>query len=648
MGLIDVSLPYRRDIDGLRAVAVLFVIGFHYFPSVFRGGFVGVDVFFVISGFLITSLIHQDVAAGRFSIAEFYGRRIRRIFPALILILLAALVVGFLFMLPDAYRTLGLNTAASAGFVANIALFLQQDYFAPSAELNPLLHIWSLGVEEQFYLVWPLILMVLARRRAAIAIAVGLAVLSFFVNIMQSASDPVSAFFLPFSRFWELGAGAVLALLQARIGRLFQDKDWVGWSGLLLLVLAMVVINRDSAFPGWWALLPVAGTVLLIAAGESTRANRILSHRALVHIGLISYPLYLWHWPLLVFARIIRFQKEPTIIMSIGLIVAAGVLAHLTYKFIERPIRSAGRLSAKAVLLAGLLAVCGCIGLAVYAKNGLPHRFPAEVQKRLTATEKTEDSDVCRFDNDIRPSSECDGTGPAGSPLVLVWGDSHAFHLISGLRALQQERQDFRLARYIAFACAPMVDALAPRPPYCNGANTFVRQKIESLRPDTVLVAARWSAYDGTRGYASVDEKGLTRTIKWLKSTGVQHIVIIGQFPHWKLAPAAIPLRNFQFSIFRRPTHIDKMPERDSTYLDAAAFAADDMVKRVAAAEGATFISPVATLCNREGCLITVPDSGGEPTSRDDGHLTPAASKFFIEKNANAIMPEYRKKEPPR
>src|SRR3569623_1280478 len=290
MGLIDVSLPYRRDIDGLRAVAVLFVIGFHYFPSVFLGGF---DVCFVISGFLITSLIHQDVAAGRFSIAEFYGRRIRRIFPALILILLAALVVGFLFMLPDAYRTLGLNTAASAGFVANIALFLQQDYFAPSAELNPLLHIWSLGVEEQFYLVWPLILMVLARRRAAIAIAVGLAVLSFFVNIMQSASDPVSAFFLPFSRFWELGAGAVLALLQARIGRLFQDKDWVGWSGLLLLVLAMVVINRDSAFPGWWALLPVAGTVLLIAAGESTRANRILSHRALVHIGLISYPLYL-------------------------------------------------------------------------------------------------------------------------------------------------------------------------------------------------------------------------------------------------------------------------------------------------------------------------------------------------------------------
>src|SRR3569623_2187902 len=142
-----------------------------------------------------------------------------------------------------------------------------------------------------------------------------------------------------------------------------------------------------------------------------------------------------------------------------------------------------------------------------------------------------------------------------------------------------------------------MVDALAPHPPFCIGANTFVRHKIESVRPDTVLVAARWSAYDGTRGYASVDEKGLTRTIKWLKSTGVQHIVIIGQYPHWQLAPAAIPLRNFQISIFRRHTHIDKMPERESTYIDAAAFAADEFVKRVAAAEGATIISQETTLC---------------------------------------------------
>jgi len=641
-----VSLPYRRDIDGLRAIAVLFVIGFHYFPSVFRGGFVGVDVFFVISGFLITGLVRQDVAAGTFSIARFYGRRIRRIFPALILVLLVSLGMGFLFMLPDAYRALGLNTAASAGFVANIALFLQQNYFAPSAEFNPLLHIWSLGVEEQFYLVWPLILMLLARHRAGIAVAIGLTALSFGGNVLQTASDPVAAFFLPLGRFWELGAGAILALLHARAGGFVRGKEWIGWAGLLLLAAAMVVIDRDRAFPGWWALLPVAGTVLLIASGENAQANRMLSHRTLVGIGLISYPFYLWHWPLLVFARIIRFEKEPTIIMSIGLIGAAGLLAHLTYRFVERPIRSAGHPSTKAVSLAVLLAVCGALGLAVYAKQGLPYRFPLTIQKRVGVGEDAERVPVCRYDVGIRPSPECDGVGPAGSPLVLVWGDSHAFHLIAGLRVLQQERQDFRLARYIAFACVPMVDVLAPSPSYCNGANAFARQKIELLRPDTVIIAARWSAYDGTRGYALMDEKRLTRTIEWLKAVGVQHIVVFGQFPHWKLAPSVIPLRDFQFSLFKHSVAADKIPEWDSTYLEMSAFAADDMVKRVAAAEGVTFISPAATFCKGNSCLITVPDSGGLPTSRDNGHLTPAASKFFIEKNAAAIRPEYRKKEP--
>lgn len=645
-GSIDVSLPYRRDVDGLRAIAVLFVVGFHYFPSVFRGGFVGVDAFFVISGFLITGLIRQDVSEGRFSIAEFYGRRIRRIFPALILVLLVSLGMGFLFMLPDAYRMLGLNTSASAGFVANIALFLQQDYFAPSAEFNPLLHIWSLGVEEQFYLVWPLILMLLARHRAAIPIAIALTVLSFGGNIVQTASNPVAAFFLPFSRFWELGAGAVLALLHARAGGFAHGKAWMGWAGLLLLATAMVAVNRNSTFPGWWALLPVAGTVLLIASGENARANRILSHRTLVYIGLISYPFYLWHWVLLVFARIIRFQKEPTVLMSLGLIVAAGLLAHLTYKFIEHPLRRGGHLSAKAISLAVLLTVCAGLGLAVYAKDGLPDRFPIEIQKRVVDMDKdAESAQVCVYGADIRPSAECDGSGPADAPLVLVWGDSHAFHLISGLQALQQQRQNFQLARYIAFACVPMVDALAPMPRYCNGANAFARQKIELLRPDTVIISARWSAYDGTRGYALMDEKRLTRTIEWLKTVGVQHIVVFGQFPHWKLAPSVIPLRDFQFSVFNRPAHMGKSAERDSTYLDASAFAAEDMVKRVTVTEGATFISPAATLCNREGCLITVPDSGGLPISRDDGHLTPAASKFFIERNAKAIRPEYRKGE---
>ena len=285
----------------------------------------------------------------------------------------------------------------------------------------------------------------------------------------------------------------------------------------------------------------------------------------------------------------------------------------------------------------------------MYAKEGLPDRFPLAIQKRVIDTEKeAESAQGCRYDVDVRPLPECAGVGPAGSPLTLVWGDSYAFHLIAGLQALQQERQDFRLARYIAFGCAPMADAVAARFRRCNEANAFARQKIESLRPDTVIVAARWIVYDGTGKYALVDDKGLTRTIEWLKAAGVRHIVVIGQMPQWKIAPSVIPLRDFQFSIFRHSAAIDKIPDWDSAYLEVWSFAAEDMVKRVAAAEGVTFISPAATFCKGNSCLITVPDSGGLPTSRDNGHLTDAASKFFIEKNAKAIWPEYRKGELPR
>jgi len=482
---------------------------------------------------------------------------------------------------------------------------------------------------------------------------VGLAVLSFVVNVVQSGNDPVSAFFLPFSRFWELGAGAVLALLHARAGRPVLEREWAGWVGLLLLAVAMVAIDRDRAFPGWWALLPVGGATLLIAAGERAWLNRIvLSHHTLVYIGLISYPLYLWHWLLLVFARIIRFQKEPTTLMSIGLILAAVGLAHLTYKFVERPIRSAGRLSVKAVALAAALAVCGGLGLVVYAKEGLPGRFPIEIRKRVVDPEKVVGSPQrrrCEYKVGVTLPPECNSEGPAGAPLVLVWGDSYGGHLIAGLRALQRERQDFRLVRAGKGGCPSMVDDVAARYRECNEVNASARQRIEALRPDTVIVAARWALYrGGTAKYPLVGAKDLTRTLEWLKAKGVQHIVVIGQMPHWKIPPSLIPLRNFQFSIFNRLAPTEKMPEWDSTYLNMSAFAVEDMVKRVALAQGATFISPAATLCDRGRCLITVPDSGGLPISRDDGHLTPAASTFFIARNASAIRPDYRKETPPR
>src|SRR5687767_11476762 len=330
------SPAYRPDIDGLRAVAVLAVLAFHAFPHAAPGGFAGVDVFFVISGFLISGIILEDLQRGRFSLADFYWRRVRRLFPALILVLLACLALGWLVLLPDEFSRLGKHVAAGAGFIANLAFWREAGYFDWSAELKPLLHLWSLGVEEQYYLVWPLLLLFF--RRWTLGLIVGIGVLSFALNLYMTAKYPSAAFYLPMTRFWELLVGSFLAwkTTEGRFGNLKSA------CGAMLVIAGLVLLNGERAFPGWWALLPVLGTALLISAGPTAWVNRtILAHPAAVYVGLISYPLYLWHWPLLSFARVVE-QGEPGALTKTVLLMASFVLAWATYQFVEKPIRFGG------------------------------------------------------------------------------------------------------------------------------------------------------------------------------------------------------------------------------------------------------------------------------------------------------------------
>jgi peptidoglycan/LPS O-acetylase OafA/YrhL len=287
---------YRRDIDGLRAVAVLSVIAFHVAPARFTGGFVGVDIFFVISGFLISSIIYQELESGSFSIVEFYVRRIRRIYPALFIILGCVCVGGWIFLLPSDFDSLGKQIIGGSAFVANFVLWWQSGYFSPEATLKPLLHLWSLGVEEQFYLLFPLICILLYRsksRRGLTIAFVTVAAISMIVNVAFVSKFSAATYFLPFSRLWELFAGAGLALGMR--GRLDSPKDerpprWkqaMGMAGLILLIASVFVIDEFHPFPGWWAMMPIAGTVLAIAAGEHSWTNRkILSWPPAVLIGL--------------------------------------------------------------------------------------------------------------------------------------------------------------------------------------------------------------------------------------------------------------------------------------------------------------------------------------------------------------------------
>src|SRR4051812_39233055 len=302
------SAQYRPDVDGLRAIAVMLVLNFHGFPAAMPGGFIGVDVFFVISGFLITGIIARELEQGRFSLLTFYIRRVRRIFPALIAVLAVVLILGWFWMLPATFAQLGTDVFASAGFAANIALLLQSGYFDVESAKKPLLHLWSLGIEEQFYLAWPLILMLATRWRVALlSIAGAIAIASFTFNVARVGFDPVATFYLPFSRAWELLAGAVLALTWSRIDQSGAASNWRAAAGLVLIVIAAAVLNVHRAFPGWWALLPVAGSALLLSAPAAWINRTLLSWPPMVWIGLISYPLYLWHWPLLVFPAVVKF-----------------------------------------------------------------------------------------------------------------------------------------------------------------------------------------------------------------------------------------------------------------------------------------------------------------------------------------------------
>src|SRR5215207_842823 len=291
MGRPLLSLPsaqYRPDVDGLRAIAVMLVLNFHGFPQAMPGGFIGVDVFFVISGFLITGIIARELEQQRFSLVTFYIRRIRRIFPALVVVLGAVLVLGWLWMLPAAFAQLGSDTFASAAFLANIALLLQSGYFDLESAKKPLLHLWSLGIEEQFYLFWPPILMLAARMRLSIVtVAAALGIASFVLNVALIGSNPVATFYLPFTRAFELLLGAVLACRWDSVSQSGAASNWRAWLGIALIAAAAVFLDSHSAFPGWWALLPVVGTALLISAPSSWLCRRVLSSSPLVWIGLI-------------------------------------------------------------------------------------------------------------------------------------------------------------------------------------------------------------------------------------------------------------------------------------------------------------------------------------------------------------------------
>ena len=654
---------YRPDIDGLRALAVGVVLIFHAFPARLPGGFVGVDVFFVISGYLISGIILDARAGGRFSYANFYARRIRRIFPALGAVLAAVVIGGWFMLYADDYARLGRHVAAGAAFASNIAFWQEASYFDVAADLKPLLHLWSLGVEEQFYLVWPIVLVTasrwrLGRRspgevgRGPLAVTLAIGTISFLIAIWTVRIDRTPAFYAPWNRFWELLAGATLAcieadaVLDAGLRRLLSRRwlpDLAATAGLGAIVAGVWLIDETRVFPGVWVFLPVGGTFLLLVAGQGAWVNRaILSQPIAVFIGLISYPLYLWHWPLLSFADIFVGGIPPTP-LRLALLVASVGLAWLTYYVIERPIRFGPRRRAAVPGLALALSALCAVGVVVYASGGLIDRpinrnGAGRIVDYYERMRKTALAGPYHYECDFmdtrsehtRDAIDPSCTAPGREHTVLLWGDSFAQALSLGLR--ENLPANSALAQVTTSACKAEIDHfdLSVKERRCEKANLYAMASIERLHPDLVIIAQ-------SGGHTVTDWPAVTARALAL---GASQVVVVGPFPLWR---PSLPL-------VYAGHHLEDHADYVGTGLDTAGFDNDRTVAaRVAGLANVTYLSLLDQLCRdssrrsadakaERACLARVP--GGDALdlmALDFGHLTPKGSSYV----GRAILKPY-------
>jgi len=653
------ALRYRSDIDGLRAVAVLMVVAFHAFPAWFPGGFIGVDVFFVISGYLISSILFKNFEAGTFSLTDFYIRRIRRIFPALIVVLVASLIGGWFFFLSDEYAQLGKHVAAGAGFVSNLVLWHDSSYFDNESASKPLLHLWSLGIEEQFYIVWPIALIILYRfvgqstpidandenstkplssnssrdlgKKLWIVIGI-LTALSFVLNVTLVLSNQAAAFYSPLTRFWELLFGALLANLA--LHQTNQLEQWrARWASpvsvlaIILLIAGMYVLNRFKLFPGWWALVPVVGAFLLIAVGKDALINRmLLSNRLMVWVGLISYPLYLWHWPLLSFVRIVEGDFPR---LKIAAVALSFILAWLTYRFIESPLRFGAKAKAKALGLIAAMCLVGTTGFAIYQQDGVEgygirtgeaNAFAKYFENNPPDWNYFTQADIlkkyrheCNFYdfNPITPKCyEPDRTsGHEHDPLLMIWGDSTAQMLSYGLS--QVKPANWQILQVATSACFP--NSAVTEDSYndfCQRSNWRALGAIAQYKPEVVLISQE-------NGQNIAAMKAITDK---LKADGVKKVVFIGPAPHWKTVLPKLILRKLW----------QDTPERTWTEVDGKYIKANQELKSQWPKDDTTpYVDLIEFMCNEQGCLTRVgPDKRADISAFDYVHFSPAASSY--------------------
>lgn len=654
---------YRPDIDGLRALAVLSVVIFHAFPAWMKGGFIGVDIFFVISGFLISTIIFGNLDKETFGFVEFYSRRIKRIFPALLIVLIASYAFGWFVLLADEYKQLGKHIAAGAGFVSNFLLWSETGYFDSSAETKPLLHLWSLGIEEQFYIVWPLLLWFAWKKNFnLLTVTVFAALVSFALNIKEIQQDPVVAFYSPKTRFWELLCGSLLAwitlykrhtytrilnkidgILVYLIYREKQKADGqtlanvLSFFGLFLLAYGFLTINKEFSFPGKWALVPVLGATLIIAAGAKAWVNRtILSNRVMVWFGLISFPMYLWHWPLLSFVRIIE-GEAPSRNIRMAVVMLSVVLAWLTYKLVERPVRLGKENRIKVAALVIAMTVVGCIGYSTHKENGLEFRVSKFSNISKAAGEwqypgKNLTLFVFKERGFLRQNSN-------KKDVTLFVGDSNIEQYYARVdELLSSDPNNFNSVIFLTGSgCLAIPFSPYDEPhKYCNNLmESAFDYASNDVNVKNIVIGSQWNGYlkggFGLIGKFGIGEKdyltsldNLGSYIKQLRQIG-KNVYLVSNIPTGEqLDPKFMihrRLKNFPHFINLRDGGIS----RDAIHKQYGKV--QDDLRRTAESSGAKVVDPMGFLCNSTFCPSVYGDD--EPIYKDAAHLRP---KYVREK----------------
>jgi peptidoglycan/LPS O-acetylase OafA/YrhL len=622
------NLQYRRDVDGLRGIAVTFVVLFHTFPNVFPGGFVGVDVFFVISGYLITNIIKKNLGKNSFSLIEFYAGRIRRLFPALLFTMAGCFIIGWFTLGFGDYGLLGKHIAAGAGFISNFVLFNEAGYFDRAAIEKPLLHLWSLAIEEQFYLLWPLTLLLIFRLKLKLAWCFSLLLLlSFSYNLYWSHHDANFAYLSPFTRFWELLIGAFVGLFISKDHQPTRVQNLILTCSFMGIVLSLLLISKNSIFPGWWAVIPTVSTALILKySPNSGFFNRLLSRRPLVGLGLISYPLYLVHWPILSLWDLTALEQR-NFLTSITIIFISVIAATGIFFLIEKPIRT--RRSGKCSLfLLALMIIVGYVGYNAHKRDGLPFRPIVENQLQSNIQKySTEPSNFisCQIQVDNHAPCVTDSNSKK-KPVVFFWGDSTTANISYGLVPEVINELSIQPMVLMRAACPPIINYESkPTQPLLACAQ-FISQglaAIDRLKPRVVVLSASWGGYLNGGEFKKLDLKQLSLTIDQIKERGVSKIILIGQFPITEMSQAQWGARRFI------PNEINY----SSQYIKKWITKADELMRNFSKNHSIEFISPLDYLCNSQGCQLSADSGKYIPMAYDSLHMTFPGAKFFVEKS---------------